>query len=56
MKPLFIDKVQAKYKMTVFEKKVVSGEVQEQVDSEKLISEDQVVTEVFNNFFINTLY
>ena len=34
-------------------KKVVSGVGQEQVVSEKMISEDQVVAEVFNRFFIN---
>ena len=34
-------------------KKVFSGVGQEQVVSEKMISEDQVVAEVFNRFFIN---
>ena len=34
-------------------KKVVSGVGQEQIVSEKVISEDQAVAEVFNKFFIN---
>ena len=33
-------------------KNVVSGEGQEQIVSEKVISEDQTVAEVFNKFFI----
>ena len=40
-------------KITIIEKKVVSGEGQERVVSEKVISEDQTVAEVFNKFFIN---
>ena len=52
-KPLFTDKIQTKSKITLIEKKVVSGVGQEQIVSEKVISEDQAVAEVFNKFFIN---
>ena len=50
---LFTDKTQTKYKITLIEKKVVSGVGQEQINSEKVISEDQALAEVFNRFFIN---
>ena len=50
---LFTDKTQTKYKITLIEKKVVSGVGQEQIVSEKVISEDQALAEVFNRFFIN---
>ena len=53
VKPLFTDKIQTKSKITLIEKKVVSGVGQEQIVSEKVISEDQAVAEVFNKFFIN---
>ena len=53
VKPLFTDKIQTKSKTTLIEKKVVSGVGQEQIVSEKVISEDQAVAEVFNKFFIN---
>ena len=53
VKPLFADKVQTKSKITFIEKKVASREGQEQVVSEKVISEDQGVAEIFNKFFIN---
>ena len=53
VKPLFTDKVQTKSKITLIEKKVASREGQEQIVSEKVISEDQAVAEVFNKFFIN---
>ena len=45
VKPLFTDKIQKKSKVTLIENKVVSGEGQEQIVSEKVISEDQVVAE-----------
>ena len=48
VKHLFTDKVQRKPKITLIEKKVVSGEGQEQIVSEKVIS-----AEIFNKFFIN---
>ena len=45
--------MQTKSKATLTEKKVASGVGQEQIVSEKKISEDQAVAEVFNNFFFN---
>ena len=53
VKPLFTDKIQTKSKITLIEKNVVSGVGQEQIVSEKVISKDQAVAEVFNKFFIN---
>ena len=53
VKPLFTDKIQTKSKITLIEKKVVSGVGKEQIVSEKVISEDQPMAEVFNKFFIN---
>ena len=53
MKPLFTDKVQTKSKITLVEKKVASREELEQIVSEKVISEDQEVVEVFNKFLID---
>ena len=55
VKPLFTEKIQTKSKIILIEKKVVSGVDQEQIISEKVISEDQAVAEVFNKFFINIL-
>ena len=52
VKPLFTDKIQTKSKITLIEKKVVSGEGQERVVSEKVISEDQTVAEVSINFLL----
>ena len=43
VKPLFTDKVQAKSKITLIEKKNVSGKGQEQILSEKVTSEDEAV-------------
>ena len=51
VKPLFTDKIQTKSKITLIEKKVVSGVRQEQIVSQKVISEDQAVADVFNKFF-----
>ena len=45
--------MQTKSKATLTEKKVASGVGQEQIVSEKKISEDQAVAEVFNKFFFN---
>ena len=53
VKPLFTDKRQTKSKIKLIEKKVVSRVGREQMVSEKVISEDQVVAEAFNKFFIN---
>ena len=52
VKPLFTDKIQTKSKITLIEKKVVSGIRQEQIVSQKVISEDQAVLDVFNKFFL----
>ena len=40
VKPLFTDKIQTKFKITLIEKKVVSRVGQEQIVSERVISED----------------
>ena len=48
----FTYRVQTKSEITLIEKKVVSREGQEQIVSEKVILEDQVVAEVFNKLFI----
>ena len=53
VKPFFADKIKTKSKITLIEKKVVSQEGQEEIVSEKIITEDQAVAEVFNKFFIN---
>ena len=53
VKPLFTDKIQTKSKITLIEKKVISGEGQERIVSKKVITEDQTVAEVFNKFFTN---
>ena len=53
VKPLFTDKIQTKSKIELIEKKFVSELRQEQIVSEKVISEDQAVAGVFNKFFIN---
>ena len=53
VKPYFTDKIKTKSKITLIEKKIVFQESQEEIISEKTITEDQAVAEVFNNFFIN---
>ena len=53
VKPLFTDKIKTKSKITLIEKKIVSQEDQEKIVSEKIITEDQAIAEVFNKFFIN---
>ena len=53
VKPFFTDKIKTKSKITLIEKNIVSQEGQEKIVSEKIITEDQAVAEVFNNFFIN---
>ena len=50
VKPFFTDKIKIKSKITL---KIFSHEGQEEIASEKIITEDQAVTEVFNKFFIN---
>ena len=55
VKPLFTDKAQTKSKITLtyWKTKVVSGEEQEQIVSEKVISQDQGAVEIFIKFFID---
>ena len=53
VKPLFTDKVQIKSKITLMEKKVISKQGQETNHTEKIISDDKAIAEVFINFFIN---
>ena len=53
VKPFFTDTIKTKSKITLIEKNIVSQEGQEKIVSEKIITEDQAVAEVFNNFFIN---
>ena len=53
VKPLFTDKVQIKSKITLMEKKVISKQGQETNHTEKIISDDKAIAEIFINFFIN---
>ena len=53
VKPFFTNKIIAKTKITLIQKNIVSQEGQEEIVSEKIITEDQAVAEVFNKFFIN---
>ena len=53
VKPFFTDKIKTKSKITLIEKSIVSQEGQEKIVSEKIITEDQAIAEVFNKFFIN---
>ena len=53
VKPFFTDKIKTKSKITLIEKKNSSQEGQKEIVSEKKITEDQAVVEVFNKFFIN---
>ena len=55
VKPFFIDKIKTKSKITHIEKNIVSQEGQEKIVSEKIITEDQAVAEIFNTFFSNTV-
>ena len=53
VKPLFTDKIQTKSKITLIEECVTVQENGEELVSEKIISNDKEVSEVFNKFFIN---
>ena len=53
VKPFFTDKIKTKSKITLIEEKVVSQDGQEEIDSEKIITEDQAVANVFSKYFIN---
>ena len=52
VKPLSTDK-KTKSKITLIEKKLSSRKVKRKQSQKKIITEDQVVAEVFNKFFIN---
>ena len=53
VKPFFTDKIKTKSKITLIEKNIASQEGQEKIVSEKIITDDHAVAEVFNKFFIN---
>ena len=53
VKPFFTNKIKAKSKITLIEKNIVSQEGQEEIVSEKIITEDQAKAEVFNKFLIS---
>ena len=53
VKPFFTAKIKRKSKMTLTKKNIVSQEGQEKIVSEKIVTEDQAVAEVYNKFFIN---
>ena len=55
VKPFFTDKIKIKSKIALLDKNIVSQEGQEKIVSEKKITEDQAVAEVFNKFFINII-
>ena len=52
MKLLFTDKVQIKSKITLIEQRVISKQGQESNHTEKIISDDKAIAEVFNKFLI----
>ena len=52
VKPFFTDKIKTKSKITLIEKNIASQEGQEKIVSEKIITDDHAVAEVFNKFFI----
>ena len=56
--PFLTDKIKTKSKITLIEKKKNnsnSQKGQEEIVSEKIITEDQAVAEVFNKFFVNII-
>ena len=53
MKSLFTEKAQIKSKITLIEKKVISKQCEESNHTEKIISDNKAIAEVFNKFFIN---
>ena len=53
VKPFFTDKIKTKSKIMLIEKHIVSQDGQEEIVSEKIVTEDQAVAEVFHKFFIN---
>ena len=53
VKPFFTDKVQIKSKITLIEKHATSDDANENEILEEVISKENEISEVFNNFFIN---
>ena len=52
VKPLFTEKVKINSKITLIEEKVISKQGEENIIEEEIISDDQNIAEVFNDFFI----
>ena len=50
VKPFFTDRIKTKSKITLIEKKIVYQEGQEEIVSEKIITEDQVVANLKADF------
>ena len=52
VRPLFTDKIQTKFKITLIEKKVLkeNGKVNE---VEEVITDDKAIAEIFNEFYVN---
>ena len=53
VKPFLTDKIKTKSKIMLIEKKIVSQGGQEEIVSEKIITEDQATAEAFSKFFNN---
>ena len=53
VQPLFTEKVKINSKITLIEEKIISKQGEENIIEEEIISDDQKLTEVFNDFFIN---
>ena len=53
VKPLFTEKVKINSKITLIEEKVISKQGEENIIEEEIISDNQKIVEVFNDFFIN---
>ena len=49
VKPLFTEKVKINSKITLIEEKVISKQGEENIIEEEIISDDQKLTEVFND-------
>ena len=55
VKPLFTEKVKINSKITLIEEKVISKQGEENIIEEEIISDEQKIAEVFNDFFINII-
>ena len=53
MKPFFTEKIQIKSKITLIENQTILHDDRDDENIEKIISEDNEISEVFNNYFIN---